>query len=168
MEELYSGHGWRVTYEEAPLPNGKVKKIARVRRCDTAHIIAVTESENVLLIREYRPFFKEYVWMLPTGRVNKEKDPKVTALRELQEETGYRAADITFLCKANHSEGFPSENHIFVARKLTKDPLPPDDTEVIEVHECSIPEAIEKVCGCMHVHMPSAYGLLRYAREHHL
>jgi len=168
MEELYSGHGWRVTFEEAALPNGKMKRIGRVYRCDTAHIIAFTDTGNILLIREYRPFFKENVWMLPTGRVNKEKDPKVTALRELQEETGYRAEEISFFCSGNHSEGFPSVNHIFVAKELTKDPLPPDDTELIEVHECSIADAIEKVCSCTHVHMPSAYGLLRYAREHHL
>lgn len=167
-EELYKGHGWHVTFEEAPLPNGKIKKIARVKRCDTAHIIAVTESGTILLIREYRPFFKEYVWMLPTGRVNKEPDPKVTAQRELQEETGYRATTMEFLGKANHSEGFPTENHVFVAHGLIKDPLPPDDTELIEVHECTVPEAIEKVLSCAHVHMPSAYGLLRYAREHNL
>ncbi|MFH0851157.1 MAG: NUDIX hydrolase [Candidatus Peregrinibacteria bacterium] len=167
-QEFYKGHGWRVSYEEAPLPNGKVKRIARVYRCDTAHIIAITETGNVLLIREFRPFFQEYVWMLPTGRVNKEPDPKAAALRELQEETGYRAGKITFLCKANHSEGFPSENHVFVARNLTKDPLPPDDTELIEVQECTVPEAIEKIFICKHVHMPSAFGLLRYARENGL
>lgn len=164
-DELFSGHGWHVTYEEAPLPNGKVKKIARVRRCDTAHIIAETGRGTILLIREYRPFFQEYVWMLPTGRVNKEPDPKVAALRELQEETGYRADEITFLCKAAHSEGFPSVNHVFVARTLTKDPLPPDDTELIEVQECTVQDAIEKVLGCAHVHMPSAFGLLVYAHK---
>ncbi len=165
MQELYAGHGWRVTFEEAPLPNGKVKKIARVIRCDTAHIIAITESGNVVLIREFRPFFQEYVWMLPTGRVNKEPDPKTAALRELQEETGYSADEISFLCKGSHSEGFPSVNHVFVARHLKKDPLPPDDTELIEVHECTIPEAIEKVFSCKHVHMPSAFGLLKFARD---
>lgn len=167
-QELYSGHGWRVMLEQAPLPNGKVKKIARVTRCDTAHIIAVTESGKILLIREYRPFFQEFVWMLPTGRVNKEPDPKTAALRELQEETGYRAGDITFLCKAAHSEGFPSVNHVFVARHLTHDPLPPDDTELIEVHECTIPDAIEKILSCKHVHMPSAFGLLKFARDHEI
>lgn len=165
MENLYEGHGWRVTFEEAPLPNGKIKKIARVRRCDTAHIIAITDVGNVVLIREFRPFFQEYVWMLPTGRVNKEPDPKTAALRELQEETGYRAEEITFLCKAAHSEGFPSVNHVFVARHLTKDPLPPDDTELIEVYECTVSEAIEKVLSCTHVHMPSAFGLLFFARK---
>ncbi|ALM09813.1 MAG TPA: hypothetical protein DEB30_03860 [Candidatus Peribacter riflensis] len=165
MEELYSGHGWRVTFEEAPLPNGKVKRVARVTRCDTAHIIAITDAGKVVLIREFRPFFKDYIWMLPTGRVNKEPDPKAAALRELQEETGYRADDISFLCKGSHSEGFPSINHVFVARKLTPDPLPPDDTELIETYECSVPEAIEKVCGSSHVHLPSAFGLLFYARK---
>lgn len=164
-QELYKGHGWRVMEEEAPLPNGKVKHIARVYRCDTAHIIAITDSGNIVLIREFRPFFQENVWMLPTGRVNKEPDPKVAALRELQEETGYRADEITFLCKGSHSEGFPSVNHVFVARHLTKDPLPPDDTELIETYECPVSEAIEKIFSCQHVHMPSAFGLLTYARE---
>lgn len=167
-KELYSGHGWRVTFEEAPLPNGTVKRVARVYRCDSAHIIALTDAGKVLLLREFRPFFGDYIWMLPTGRVNKEKDPKIAALRELQEETGYRAGEIEFLCTGNHSEGFPSVNHIFVATGLTHDPLPPDESEMIEVHECTVPEAIEKVMSSSHVHMPSAFGLLRYAREHGL
>lgn len=169
MEELYSGHGWRVTLEEAAFPNGEIKRVARVKRCDSAHIIALTDAGKVLLLHEYRPFFGTYIWMLPTGRVNKEKDPLVAAGRELQEETGFRAEDLQFYCSANHSEGFPMVNHIFVAKKLIRDPLPPEKDEMIEVHECTIPDAIEKILSCHpHVHMPSAYGLLRYAREFHL
>ena len=163
-KELFSGYGWQMTLEEAPLPNGKIKKMARVRRCDTAHVIAFTEEGKILLLKEFRPFFRNYIWMLPTGRVNKEKDPEVTALRELQEETGHQAKEISFLCRACHSEGFPSVNHVFIARKLEKNPLPQDETELIEVHIFSLNDAIEKVLGSSQVHMPSAFGLLYYAR----
>ncbi|TSC57703.1 MAG: hypothetical protein Greene041619_1038, partial [Candidatus Peregrinibacteria bacterium Greene0416_19] len=33
-QELFSGHGWRVTLEEAPLPDGRVKTSAHVHRAD--------------------------------------------------------------------------------------------------------------------------------------
>ena len=72
MEELFNGFGWRVVMEEAMLPDGRKKKAARIHRCDSAHIIALTGKGSVLLLREYRPFYGDYVWMLPSGKADKE------------------------------------------------------------------------------------------------
>lgn len=165
IEELYSGHGWKVTMEEAPLPDGRMKKAARVHRCDSVHVIAFAKDDTILLLREFRPFYGTYLWMLPSGRVDKEKDAKKAAQRELQEETGFKAGSIEFFSTMRHSESFDCANHIFIAHDLTKSPLPPDDDELIEVHEVSIEEALEKVLASPVVHSPSAYSLLRYDRE---
>ena len=164
-EELYSGHGWRVSLDEAPLPDGRVKKAARVSRCDTVHILAFTSKTTVLLLKEYRPFLGGFIWMLPTGRVNKEHDLHVAAQRELQEETGYRAEKLELYATCHHSETFGSSNHIFLAHGVTKDPLPADPDEMMEVHDLPLTEAITNVLGCTSVHAPSAYALLRYERE---
>ncbi len=165
LEELFSGYEWRVTLDEASLPDGRVKKTARIHRCDTVHIIAFKEQDTILLLREFRPFYGQYVWMLPTGRVNKETDHAKAAQRELQEETGHRAEVIEYYASSRHSETFDSANHVYIAKNLTRSPLPQDEDELIEVHELPYEEALEKVLSSPVVHTASAYALLRYDRE---
>ncbi|MBI5155643.1 NUDIX hydrolase [Candidatus Peregrinibacteria bacterium] len=165
-EELFSGFGWRVSMDSAPLPDGRIKKAARVGRCDTVHILAFPSPKKVILLREFRAFYGGYVWMLPTGRVNKETDQAAAAQRELQEESGFRAGQIRFYKSFYHSETFASGNHIYIATDLTKDPLPQDHDEMIEVHVFPYEEAITKALSGTHVHSSSVCGLLTYAREH--
>lgn len=166
MSVLYEGHGWKVTLETASLPDGREKKGIRVYRADTVHIIACTSGRKILMLREYRPFYGAYIWMLPSGHADKENNDMVTAAqRELQEETGYRAKNINLLWTANVSESINSSNHFFLASDLVHDPLPQDDDELIEVHEMPIEEALEKIHSSPKVHLTSAYALMRYQRE---
>jgi ADP-ribose pyrophosphatase len=165
METLFDGFGWKVTMEEASLPNGKKKKTARVHRADTVTMIAEIRPGTILLLREYRPYYGEYLWMLPSGRIDKETDMTIAAQRELQEETGYRAATLKHLWTANVSESLVLTNHFFYASDLTPDPLPQDDDELMEVHEYSVEEALTLIESSPKVHLPSAYALRRYRGE---
>lgn len=165
MNTLFEGGGWKVVQESAPLPDGRTKTVARVYRADGAHIIAFKTPDTILMLREFRPFFGGYIWMLPSGKVDKETDIEAAAQRELQEETGYRADSIKHLWTVNYSESVGWQNHIFEARELHPDPLPQDEDELIEVHEMSIEEALEKIHNSPKVHMTSAYALMRYLRE---
>lgn len=165
METLFDGFGWKVTIEETSLPNGKQKKTARVHRADTVTMIAEIRHGTILLLREFRPYYGEYLWMLPSGRIDKESDMTVAAQRELQEETGYRAANLRYLWAANISESLILTNHFFYASDLIPDPLPQDDDELIEVHEVEFNEALKRIESSPKVHLPSAYALQRYLRE---
>ena len=165
MEELFNQFGWRITMEEASLPDGHKKKTPRIERCDSVHILAFLEPETLLLLREFRPFYDEWIWMLPSGRVDKETDVIAAAQRELQEETGYRAEFLKHYSTTHQSESIKIANHLFLAHDLVKDPLTQDDDERIEVHSVSVEDAIQKVLQSPVVHTVSAYGLLRYAHE---
>lgn len=165
METLFDGFGWKVTMEEASLPNGKKKKTARVHRADTVTMIAEIRPGTILLLREFRPYYGEYLWMLPSGRIDKESDMTIAAQRELQEETGFRAANLKHLWVANISESLILTNHFFYASDLTPDPLPQDDDELMEVHEVEIEDALKRIESSSKVHLPSAYALQRWLRE---
>lgn len=167
-QELFSSHGWRITFDEAPLPDGRVKRGARAHRPDIVHILALPTDDSVLLLREFRPFYGRYLWMIPSGKVDKEDNPDAAAQRELREETGYRSDDLHFYCLARHTDQLVSKNSLYIARKLVKDPLPQDASELIEVHEMPLAEAIERVLSDEFAHLATAYALLRYARERHL
>lgn len=100
--------------------------------------------------------------MLPSGHVDKETSIEIAAQRELQEETGFQASELSYFCSANHSESLMNTNHFFIGRKLSPAPLKKDDDEFIEVHAVDLDEAIQKVFSSEKVHMASTYGLLRY------
>ena len=63
---------------------------------DAVMIAAVTKNNEVLLIREKSIAYHQDTLSLPTGAVEENEPPEVTANRELQEETGYRAANIQY------------------------------------------------------------------------
>lgn len=167
-EELFHQFDWRVTLDTAPLPDGRIKKSVRVHRCDSVHVLPFLTEDTVLLIREFRPFYQEYIWMLPSGKADKETDILVAAQRELREETGYKAGSIEPFGKVNQSDTITITNHLFLARDLTRSPLPQDHDELISVESMTVQEAIGKVLTSPRVHTPSGFLLLQYAREHGL
>lgn len=168
QEELFNQFDWRVTLETAPLPDGRLKKSVRVYRCDSVHILAFNAENKILLIEEFRPFYQQAIFMIPSGKVDKETDILVAAQRELREETGFAAGSIVPYGTTNMSDSIVITNHLFIAKDLTHDPLPQDADELITLHICSVPDAIDKVLSSPKVHTPSAFALLKYAREHGL
>ncbi|WP_224654134.1 NUDIX hydrolase, partial [Escherichia coli] len=85
---------------------------------------------------------------IPAGKIEPGEDINVTALRELEEETGYGANQFEYLQSFATSPGFANEIiHIFVAQGLYKidNPAAGDEDEFIELFECTIEEAEEMV-----------------------
>lgn len=102
---------------------GKWEYVARSRGIRAAVILAV-EEEHVLLVEQYRvPLGKKCI-ELPAGLIgdNSEgEDPLEAAGRELEEETGYRAARLENLGEFYSSPGMVSESFTLVrAHGLTK------------------------------------------------
>ena len=85
-------------------------------------VIAVNESQEILMIRQYRRPVGTYLWELPAGLLDVAGEPEVEAAkRELAEETGYKAATIAHLITFHPSPGGNSESiSIFFAQGLTK------------------------------------------------
>ncbi|MCU1232960.1 MAG: hydrolase [Candidatus Solibacter sp.] len=58
---------------------------------DYAAVVAVTEDQQVLIVRQYRPAIERYTLELPSGLIDPGETPTEAASRELLEETGYAA-----------------------------------------------------------------------------
>ncbi len=165
MTRLFQGGGWTIDEETATFPDGRITKRARAKYSDTVHLIAFDAEEKLLILHEFRPFYGTHIWMLPSGHVDKELDPFVTAGRELREETGFAAEKISLLWKGSGSEKVKDVSHFYLAEKLTHNPLAQDADEMIEVHHLDIEDALDRVLTSPVVHMASAYGLMRFLRE---
>jgi 8-oxo-dGTP pyrophosphatase MutT (NUDIX family) len=61
---------------------------------DYTSIVALTDDQQILIVRQYRPAVERYTLELPSGLVDPGETPAQTAHRELLEETGYDAANV--------------------------------------------------------------------------
>jgi ADP-ribose pyrophosphatase len=79
-------------------------------------ILAFTERDELILVEQYRPPVRQRVISLPaglTGDGGAVEDAAVSALRELEEETGYRAERVARLAEGPSSPGLTSEMMTF-------------------------------------------------------
>jgi ADP-ribose pyrophosphatase len=68
-----------------------------LRLPDYAAVVAFTQDQRVLLVRQYRPAVERYTLELPSGLVDAGETPAEAAGRELLEETGHAAGEIEVL-----------------------------------------------------------------------
>jgi ADP-ribose pyrophosphatase len=74
------------------LPGGQTADFEVLEGRDTVAVFALTEDEEVILAREFRPGPEELVLELPGGLVDEGRTPAEAARLELLEETGYEGA----------------------------------------------------------------------------
>ncbi|MFA6946637.1 MAG: NUDIX hydrolase [Pedobacter sp.] len=64
---------------------------------DWVNAVAITEDNQVILVRQYRHAAEEVILELPGGCIEKGESPEQALRRELLEETGYEFQDIEYL-----------------------------------------------------------------------
>lgn len=97
-------------------------------------VIPMLDAHTVLLIREYAAGTDRYELALPKGRVEAGEDPLSAANRELMEEVGYGARELTSLRKLSIAPGYMQHvTEIVLARELYPQRLAGDEPEPIEV-----------------------------------
>lgn len=109
-------------------------------------IVPLLDDSTVLLIRNARVAVGETLWELPAGTLEPPEPPETCAGRELLEETGYRAAEVSRLTSFYTSPGICTERmYAFVARGLTHEGQQLEASEFIEVHPTPLDDAMAMV-----------------------
>jgi 8-oxo-dGTP pyrophosphatase MutT (NUDIX family) len=110
-------------------------------------IVPLTDDEEVLLLRQFRPPVRGYVIEFPAGLNEKGATLEEAARRELLEETGYSAKDMIYLTEGPLSSGSSGEIlTAFLARGLEFKGLgKKDETEDIEVLKMPINDLYDKL-----------------------
>lgn len=144
---VYKGKRISLKIIDTILPNGKLVKKEIVEHPGAVVILPILENGYIILLRQFRPSVKRWVYELPAGTLDKKgEDPKECALRELEEETGYKAEKVEPLFKIYPSPGYCTEIiHVYVARGLSKTTPRREEAEVIETLLLPLFDAIELI-----------------------
>jgi ADP-ribose pyrophosphatase len=132
---LASGHVVTLRQDEVQLPDGEQVVREVVEHPGAVAIVALDETDRVLMIRQYRHPVRAMLWELPAGLRDVAGEPPLeTARRELLEEVGYRATDWHVLADYLSSPGISTERiRIYLARNLTM--VPDGQREYVRQHE---------------------------------
>lgn len=144
---IYQNNWISVREDIAQLPNGRTTICGVVSMNVAVGVLPFVDDDHVLLVRQYRyPHAENQRWEIPTGAVHPDETSAQGALRELQEEAGYTASQLTAISIFYPSNSVCHETaHLFIARGLTPAPLPPDDTEDLEIATFPFAEVIDMV-----------------------
>lgn len=137
-ETIYEGKIITLTKQQVELPNGKEGTREVVLHPGAVTVLAITDDEKILLVRQFRKPTERVLVETPAGKLEKGEDPLEAAKRELEEETGYTAQEWKHLCSYYTSPGFANELlHAYVATGLTKTQQNLDSDEFLDVIEAS-------------------------------
>jgi len=142
-EQLLSARPIAIERSRLRLADGREAERIVVRHPGAVAIVALDDEERWILVRQYRYPTARELLEVPAGTREPGEAPEVTAARELREETGFAARELTPIGGFFTAPGFCDEYiHLFLARGLTPDPLPPDYDEEISGSRALTPDAL--------------------------
>jgi ADP-ribose pyrophosphatase len=139
---VYDGKVLRLRVDDVVYPNGHESKIEVVEHDGGVSIVARPDPASIVLVKQYRPAIGRDLWEVPAGKLERDEDPHAAAVRELQEETGYRCASMRKLWTFYTAPGFCGELlHLYAAEGLTPGEPHPEEDESLDVRTFAIDEA---------------------------
>ncbi|MCY9376590.1 ADP-ribose pyrophosphatase [Bacillus sp. T17B1] len=147
-EQIFSGKVIDLYVEDVELPNGKTSKREIVKHPGAVAILAVTDEGKIIMVKQFRKPLERAIVEIPAGKLEKGEEPEYTALRELEEETGYTAKKLTKITAFYTSPGFADEIvHVFLAEELSvlEEKRELDEDEFVEVMEVTLEDALKLV-----------------------
>jgi len=121
---------------ELEFSNGELRTYERLKagRNGAVMIIAVNEKQQLILIREYAAGTERYELAFPKGLIENGETPEQAGNRELKEEAGYGAKQLTQLKSFTLAPGYLSHKmYLVFAEELYPEKLVGDEPEPIEV-----------------------------------
>ena len=144
----YKGRIITLQVDEVLLPNGKKSNREIVKHPGAVAVIALTKDKKLILVEQYRKALERSIIEIPAGKIEPGEPPEETALRELEEETGYTTDKLQYIQSFATSPGFADEIiHLYFAENIEKmeQPSSLDEDEFVELMSVSMEEMGELV-----------------------
>lgn len=117
--EVYQGGFLKVQRDTVRLPDGREAAREYIRHPGAVMVVPLLDGEQLLLERQYRYPMGRVMLEFPAGKLDPQEAPLACAIRELREETGYRADEWAYAGVLHNAIAYSDEViHIFFARGL--------------------------------------------------
>ena len=145
-ETRFEGRVFTVTVDKVELENGRTSTREVVHHHGGACIAALTDENEVYLVRQFRYAFGQELWELPAGKLEKGEDPFAAARRELGEECGLTAEHFVDLGPVYPTVGYCSEIiYCWAAIGLAPCDMHLDEDEFLTPEKVPFDKAVEMV-----------------------
>ncbi len=146
-EYIFKGKIINVRRDNALMPNGNTSIREVVEHKGGVCVAALTENDEILLVRQFRYPYMEEVLEIPAGkRDSLDEKPLDGAMRELREETGAKAQNVFSLGQVYPTPGYCNEIiWMYGATGLTFGEQDLDENEFLNVEKIPLETAVEMV-----------------------
>ncbi len=145
---VFKGKIISVNSDTIRLPDGNNAYREKICTNDGVGVIVLNENDEIFLVRQHRYAMDIYTLEIPAGKMDNDEDTYEAALRELREETGYKAEKLTKLAPNTPMPAICTETvHIFYAdyKDLTYVGTDFDEDEFIELIAVPFEKAVKMV-----------------------
>ena len=162
---VYKGPIFGVRLDEVLEPTGVRTTREVITHPGSVVIMPVLPDGRIILIQQYRHAARQFLWELVAGRMDAGESVRQAAVRELIEETGYRAKRLRVFLDVFPTPGFLEERmYILLAERLKLGEAEPEEDEKIVVRAFTRAELEKMIQRGVLRDSKSIAGLLYYFR----
>ncbi|HCA69721.1 MAG TPA: NUDIX hydrolase [Lachnospiraceae bacterium] len=126
-------------------------------------MIPVDTDGKILMVRQYRAAIDQETLEIPAGGLNPGEDNRTCAIRECEEETGYRPGEAFHLIDVYTTVAFCNERiGIYYTKDLTPTRQNLDDDECVAIERYSLEELVQMILEGKITDAKTAAGILAY------
>lgn len=134
VQGIFNGNVISVHLDDVVLSNDKPATRECVDHPGGVGIICLNDEDEVMLVRQFRYPYKEMIYEIPAGKLEKDENPYDAALRELREECGAVCEKLTPLGEIYPTPGYTNEIiRLYAAENPTFTEQELDDDEFLQV-----------------------------------
>jgi ADP-ribose pyrophosphatase len=146
-EQVWQGRFLDVRRDTVALPNGAQTTREYIVHDGAVMVVPVLDDGRLVMERQYRYPMGRVMLEFPAGKIDDGETPFACGVRELEEETGYRAREWARAGVLHNAIAYSNEViEVWFARGLTRGAARLDDEEFLEIVTRSEAE-IEALCA---------------------
>lgn len=128
-------------------------------------MIPVDRDGKILMVKQYRNAIDNYTLEIPAGGLDPGEDNLSCAIRECEEETGYKANNVKHLIDVHTTVAFSNELiKVYYSNDLTLSTQNLDENEYVDLMRFSLDELISMIYSGKITDAKTIAGLLAYSQ----
>lgn len=165
---IHQGKILNVRVDEVRLPDGGTSMREIVEHDGAVAIVALNEHHELLLVKQFRKPIETTTIEIPAGKLEKNEAPLACAKRELIEETGFDAKNISLALEIFPSPGFCNEKiYLYLASELVPKYLEKDEDEFMDLITVTPEKAALMIQQGLINDSKTIIGIYHYLLHHH-